>query len=355
MILYVRALKKAGESDALRAMLEDAEQRNNLLTRNIDKEEITNHASDRLSNILTPLRENIDAFSRMFVDARIQDAKDRQILQDRLEKLMRLNVDLGEDAKALSKALRGNSKIQGDWGESVLHRLLEKAGLKEGVNFIAQMSRDERGNTIRTEQGNLLRPDFVILLPNDRKLIIDSKVSLTDYVRMQDADDESEIEILRKRHIASVKKHIDELATKNYAKEVKGAAEHVLMFMPVEGAYLEAYSSEERLWEYAFAKKIVIISPANLASVLLLTEQLWRREKQNSNAEEIARQAGLLYDRLVMFAEEFTKIKTSLFAAQKAYDECAHRLSSGHLSITSRAEKLRNLGAKTSKRLPEII
>lgn len=354
-VLYIRSLKRAGEADALRLMVSDERRLNSELTKRIEQQAAGEIESRKVNQLLTPLKQQIEQFNNTFIDSRVKDASARQILLERIDRLTVLNTSIGNEARALTEALRGNSKIQGDWGEAVLKRLLESAGLREGVNFEVQLTRDSSGRTLRNEDGDLLRPDVVILLPEGRKLIIDSKVSLSDYVRLQDCEDSELKKSILKRHVASVRRHVDELATKSYHKTVKGAAEQVLMFMPIEGAFLQAFAADATLWDYAYRKKVVIVSPAHLGSILHLVEQLWRQDNQNANAEEIARQAGLMYDRFVAFTEDFLKVQSALISAQRAYDDCAKRLASGHLSLMSRAEKLRELGAKTTKSIPEEL
>lgn len=354
-VLYTRSLKRAGEANALRLMVAEERRLNTELTQQIQHQTAGESEARKVNQLLTPLKQQIEQFNNTFIDSRVKDASARQTLLDRIDRLTALNTSIGTEARALTEALRGNSKIQGDWGEAVLRRLLESAGLREGLNFEVQLTRDDSGRTLRNEDGDLLRPDVVILLPEGRKLIIDSKVSLSDYVRLQECTDSDLQQSILKKHVASVRRHVDELAAKSYHKTVKGAAEQVLMFMPIEGAFLQAYAADSSLWDYAYRKKIVIVSPAHLASILHLVEQLWRRENQNANADEIARQAGLLYDRFVAFTEDFLKVQAALSNAQRAYDDCAKRLSSGHLSLTARAERLRELGAKTTKKIPEEL
>ena len=357
IFLYLKNIKNASSTadslEVLRDMLDEEKARSASLSAEIERARLRGEESARLSEILSPLKERIDIFNRNFTDARIKDSATHQQLHDQLERLMNLNSTIGKEARALSEALRGNSKVQGDWGEAVLERLLENAGLRKGVNYETQVTRNATGEVLRNEEGNLLRPDVVIIMPEDRRLIIDSKVSLTDYVNMRECETASRKEEYRKRHLASVRRHIDELYDKNYQKAVRGSADQVIMFIPVEGAFLEA--ANEDLWNYAYSHNVVIASPAHLAGLLHLVNQLWRKERENKSAEEIARQAGLLYDRFVLFAEDFLKVDIALNNARKAYDECSRRLSRGHLSLTARAEKLKGLGARTQKNIPETL
>lgn len=351
----LRLHREVAVCDHLREMLEVETERSRRYKEELDRHEVNSREAEKMNDILSPLRDRIESFNHYYNESRVKDAAVRQKLFDHLDRLMSLNVTLGHEARSLTEALKGNSKIQGDWGETVLQRLLESAGFREGLNYISQMTRDEGGEVLQSERGGRLRPDIVLLLPEGRRLVIDSKVSLTDYVRMSESEDAAGREEYRKRHLLSVKRHIDELSVKRYDKVVKGSAEHVLMFMPVEGAFLEAFGSDSQLWDYAFKRRVVIVSPAHLTAILHLTSELWRQEKQSANSEEIARQAGLLYDRFVLFAKDFLKIRSSLDNSIRAYEDCEKRLSKGHLSLTARAEKLRNLGAKTQSRLPETL
>lgn len=309
--------------------------------------------AEQMDSVMKPMRERVDSLSQLVHRIEVQNSASRQSLDDRLEQLAGLNRSIGEEAKALTRALRGNSKVQGDWGETVLQTILEKAGLQEGVNFRAQPGGDESGS-YRGEEGNLLRPDFVIDLPDGRHVVVDSKVSLTDYVRYCEADTEEERKKCARRHVDSVRKHIKELDTKRYQKAVSGALEHVLMFIPNEGAYLCALQEDADLWKYAYDSNVVIVSAAHLMSVVQLIGQLWREERQDRNAAEIARIAGLLYDSMADFTTRLRKVGASIDASRKVYEETAQMLDDGRpRSILARARKLRELGAKTGKTIAE--
>ena len=246
-----------------------------------------------------------------------------------------------------------NSKVQGDWGEQLLQELLEKLGLKEGVHFTSQDTRDSGGGVLKDESGKMLRPDFILHLPGERKLIVDSKVSLTAFADYAEATDEDARKNAAKRLVRSVRSHVDELKTKQYQKTVKGSAEQVLMFMPVEGAYFLAMDTDSKIAIDALQSKVVIVTPTHLFSVVGLIEQMWRVENQNRNAAEIARIGGLLYDRMAAFAKDFESVADCIQRTQKAYEKCQDDITKGPQSILARAEKMKKLGAKTSKPLPE--
>lgn len=309
----------------------------------------------QMEELLRPLRDRIESFSKTMNDAYVSQTAGTKSLNDQIDRLLKLNASIGEEARNLTLALKGDTKKQGDWGEMVLETLLENAGMQRGIHFRTQVTDQDSGEKLRDEDGRLMRPDIVVSLPGDHKLIIDSKVSLTDYTRSLEAKSEEERARFSARHVASVKRHVDELDRKGYQKLVKGAAEHVLMFVPVEGAYLAAVQTDPELWKYAYDRKVVIVSPTHIFSVMQIVAQMWRQEKQNRNAAEIARQAGALYDVFVRFTEDFSKVGRSLQTAMNTYDDCSRRLSRSNQSLVAKAERLRTLGLKTTKRLGENI
>lgn len=306
----------------------------------------------QIDAVLRPLRDQLGEFRRAVDDSFVRDNASRQSLSDQIERLMTLNVSIGEEARNLTSALKGNSKVQGDWGEMVLESLLESAGLKRDVNFKVQPAADVSGKALRdSDTGRALRPDVMIMLPEDRVLVIDSKVSLTAFTEYHQADDDARRRKAAARHLESVKHHVDELAAKKYQMLFPNAADQVLMFVPNDNAWSLAFSLDDSLWKYAFDKKVTIVSPAHLFSVMLLVNQMWRQENQNRNALEIARLGGLLYDRFVTFTTDFSAIQTALQRASRAYDDCYRDLTAGSQSLVARSERLRDLGARTSRRL----
>ncbi len=305
----------------------------------------------QINELLTPLRTKLEEFSRSVTECYVRENATRQSLSDQLTRLMDLNRTIGEEARALTSALKGDSKVQGDWGEMVLETLLESAGLVKDINFFVQVTKDDTGRVLTDDEGNRQRPDVVVLLPDDHKLVIDSKVSLTAYAQYCDAKDDAAREAAGKRLVRSVKNHIDELSAKRYQERIPNAAEHVLMFMPVEGAYFTAMHLDPELWKYAYDRRVVIVSPTHIFSVMQILAQLWRQDKQNRNAEEIARLGGLLYDRIAGFVAEFENIDKALNQARKAYDKSLRGMTSGSTSIIRTAERLRDLGARTKKRI----
>lgn len=310
--------------------------------------------ANQMNAMLTPLRQRLVELTALIQRVQTDATSSRETLRERIDLLAEQNRTIGEEAKSLATALRGNSKVQGDWGETILQSILEKAGLQEGLNFRAQPGSDASGNAFRDSNGRLQRPDFIIDLPNGHRIIVDSKVSLTDYVEYCDAKDENGRNKYGKRHIDSVKKHIKELGDKQYQKTVPGAMEHVLMFIPNEGAYLCACSLDPELWKYAADQHVVIVSPAHLLSTVHIIGQLWREERQDRNAAEIARIAGLLHDSFADLLDRMDRIGKSIDTARAAYDETRTLLDERNSkSLVRRAQKLKELGAKTTKTLEE--
>lgn len=310
--------------------------------------------ADQLSSILSPLRMRIEDFNREIAKSYTDAAASRRSLSDQIERLTKLNLSIGEDARNLSSALRGNNRVQGQWGETVLESLLERAGLKKGINFDTQVTRDPAGHALRDDDGRALRPDLVIYLPENRNIIVDAKTSLSGYLDYCEATSDQDAKDAMKRHVASVKKHIDELAARNYTKSVEHTAEQVLMFIPNDGALLAAVDIDNNLVPYALDRKIVLVSPSQIMGVVMLVSQIWRKEAQDRNAAEIARLGGLLYDSANDFISDLKNMERSIDTIRKSYDSAISRLTSGSRSFLARAERLRNLGAKTSKKLPDI-
>lgn len=304
--------------------------------------------NSQLSAILEPLKQNIGDFRKAVDDSYLKESSSREALKKQIDLLARSNAEIGNETRRLSDALRGDTRLQGKIGEIVLERMLDNIGFIKDVHYAVQASVSD-GKRIVDDDGKLQRPDLIFFLPDDTKIVIDSKTSLTAYLSYCEAATEEEERIHLKAHAASVKRHIDELSRAQYHKSVPGAIEHTLMFMPNDGAFIAALRAEPTLSEYASARNVVMVSPAHLLSVLQLINQLWRIDKQNRNAEEIAEAGGKLYDKFATFVSEFESIQRNLELTQKSYDKCVRHLSEGNVSIMARAEKLRQLGAKTTK------
>ena len=343
------------QEDSVR-LQKESENRFNILAQKILEEKsktFKESNESRLTEILTPLKENIESFKKEINDKYIKDHTERTQLQEHIKQLQEMNDSISKEAKELSQALRGNTKIQGDWGEMILQTILEKSGLREGDNFVIQATKDENNETLKNEKGGQLRPDVILKMPDGRHLIIDSKTSLTNYVNNVNAETTEDQKNYLKLHIASVKKHIDELKDKKYQDYVKQSGNFVMMFIPNEGAYIAAMQTDPDLWQYAYENRVTIISPTHLISTLKLIHQIWQHDKQTKNAVDIATESGKLYDKFVLFVESLGKIGKSIEDSQKSYEDAMKRLSTGSGNLIGRVEKLKEMGAKASKSLPK--
>lgn len=310
----------------------------------------------RLSEILNPLKEDIKDFKRRVDDTYMNSSKERTLLGEQMKRLMELNMSIGKEARDLTEALSGNTKVQGDWGEMVLETILVKSGLVEGENYFVQRTKNDDGTQIKNDDNGRLRPDVVVALPDKKCIVIDSKVSLTAYVNYINADNEDDRQRFGKAHLLSVRSHLKELETKRYQDFVgvgnDDRIDYVLMFISNEHAYMAAMTLDNNLWMEAYEKRVVIISPAHVISTLRLIAQLWTRDKQTKNALKIAEEGGKLYDKFVGFVNDMQTIEQSLGKANEAYASAMSKLHTGRGCIVSKVENLKKLGAKTSKTLP---
>lgn len=357
------------ENATLREQLrQESEQRNNLrreseqtfkelATAILDEKSQTFKKSneERLGEILAPFKANLESLQKKIDDCYTGEVSEVKSLRDSLKQLTELNATISREARELTDALRGNSKVQGDWGEMILRQILEKSGLEEGVNFTTQATHNADGSKIVGEESNLLRPDVIFHLPEGKHIVIDSKVSLTAYVNYVNATNEEEREAALAAHVASVAQHVKELTAKQYQRYVKDAADFVMMFVPNEGAYMAAMNADTGLWEKAYQQHVVIISPTHLISVLKLMYQLWTRDKQTKNALSIAEETGKLYDKLCGFVKDLQDVGSALTKAQERYDEAWGKLSTGKGNLLKKAEDIKALGIKTAKQLPAAV
>ena len=298
-----------------------------------------------LNLMLEPFKQQIADFKTKVESANEESLKNKSSFDEQFKNLLDLNQTLSKDAENLSAALKGNKKIQGNWGEFQLERILEISGLQKGINYVTQ-------ETFRNDDNQMLRPDVIIKLPNDRNVIVDSKVSLNDYVNYVNCDDEQMRQVYLQRHIQCVKKHIDELAGKDYQKLIKNnMLDYVVIFIPVESAYVEAVRADNSLYDYAYKKNIAITTPSSLLPILRTIENLWQIESQNRNVAEIANIGGSLYDKIVGFVEDMQHIDKSIETARKNYDLAMIKLSTGKGNALSLAGKLKEKGAKVTKNL----
>ena len=306
-------------------------------------------SQENLTALLKPFREQVEQFRKRVDDIHTQDTQGRAELKTQLNTLRDLNSQLNQQAGDLTRALRGDKKLQGNWGELQVERILESAGLQRGREY-------EREANFKDEDGQNRRPDFIVHLPDAKHLIIDSKVSLNDYQQYVSAEDELEREAALKRHIASVRQHIRSLSDKDYPHlEGMKAPDFVLMFMPVEPAFIAAFQADPQLFNDGFERNIVVVTPTTLLATLRTVANLWTLERQNDNAKKLFDQAGKVYDKLRIFAEKMEKLGNQLGTAQRTYDDAWNTLRDGRGSLVRQVEVLEDLGASVRRKLPESI
>lgn len=302
-----------------------------------------------LSEILSPLKERIGEFQKKVEDTNKQNAERNAGLVEQIKLLSDLNKQITKEAENLTKALKGDTKTQGNWGEVILERILEKSGLQKGREYETQVSEV-------AEDGKRYQPDVVIHLPEDKHIIVDSKVSLVAYERMVNSENPEAQVAQLKLHINSIKSHVKGLSEKNYQNlyGVEGL-DFVLLFIPIEPAFTLAVQHEPELFNEAYSKNIVIVSPTTLIATLRTISSIWKQEYQNKNAMEIARQGGALYDKFVAFTEDLKTIGKHIEGSDKAYKESMKKLFDGTGNLVKRAENIKKLGAKTSKNLDQRL
>ena len=295
-----------------------------------------------MTSILTPLKEKIEGFEKKVSESQKESIGMHSALKEQLNNLKDLNLQMSKEAINLTKALKGDSKAQGDWGETQLEILLEKANLAKNIHFTTQ-------GGYRDDDGRLKKPDFIINLPDNRHLIVDSKVSLTNYEAYFNAEDEQQKELHLKKHIESIRKHIKELSEKKYESLYEiNTPDYVLMFVPIEPAYLLALSKNNQLYMEALDKNVVLVSTSTLLATLSTVSSMWRQENQKKNVLEIANQAGRLYDQFVNLTDDLIKVGNQLKTVQGSYDTSMKKLT-GKGNLIKKVEKIKELGAKTSK------
>jgi DNA recombination protein RmuC len=310
-------------------------------------QKFTEQNKSNLDIILNPLKEKIKTFEEKVDKAYKEESAERITLKAEIKNLVELNKQVSEEANNLAKALKGDNKMQGNWGEVILEKILERSGLAKDLEYITQFQTSN-------ESGKTIKPDVVVLLPDNKHIVIDSKVSLTAYESFVNADDESFREKYSKEHISSVKNHIKLLSEKNYqASSEFNTPDFVLMFIPIESSFSMAIQSDAELFNFAWERKIVMVSPSTLLATLRTISSLWKQEKQTKNALEIAKQGGALYDKFVGFVEDLEKIGKSIDTTQAAYSSAMNKLQSGSGNLIKRVQDIEKLGAKTTKSLSE--
>ncbi len=310
---------------------------------------MTASSKETLDSIIKPMQKEMTDFKSRMEQVHKEDTEARSSLERHLEHLKTLNQQMSQEAVNLTQALKSDSKVQGNWGELILERILESSGLREGFEF-------HREKVFKDDEGNRQRPDVIINMPGKKHIIIDAKVSLTDYERAVSSTNKAEKELHIKAHIKSLQKHIQTLADKRYdhIHEIN-SPDYVLMFVPIEGAYLMAIEADSSIFEAAFDKNIAVVTPSTLYATLKLVEQLWRYEKQSGNVAKLTKQAGSLHDKFVIFIKSFEDIETHLGRAQKSYDNALNQLKDGRGNLVNQVKTLADLSGKAKKEIPEHL
>ncbi|MCT4216244.1 DNA recombination protein RmuC [Elizabethkingia anophelis] len=319
-------------------------------------EKFTTLNQNSLKTILEPFQDKIAELKNRVNEAYEKENKERFSLAEKVRELAELNQQISEDAKKLTRALKGESKTQGNWGEMILESILEKSGLVKGREYYLEHElRDENNKAIYSEfSGKKMRPDAVVKYPDERNVIIDSKVSLTAFTELVDETDPEIYTIKLNQHLSSIKNHIQQLSQKAYDDYGK-SLDFVMMFIPSEPAYIAAMQADQNLWNYAYERRILLLNPSNLITSLKLIADLWKREYQNRNTMEIADRGAKLYDKFVGFVENLEKVGKGLDQAKNAYTDAYKQLSTGNDNLVIQTQKLRALGIKSKKELPQSL
>ena len=302
-----------------------------------------------LATLLSPLQGELSGFRQKVEEVYVNESKDRSALAEQVRALSDLNGTLRNETTNLTRALKGDSKAQGDWGEMLLDRLLDSAGLMEGTHYTRQGQHED-------EAGNRVIPDVVLHLPQSRHMVVDSKVTVTAYSEFAGATDEATKAEFLRAHLLSVRQHVKGLGEKNYqALYGVESLDFVVMFMPLEGAFMAALTSDRDLFQFAWDRNVLLVSPSTLLFVVRTIAHVWRQEAQSRNAQDIAERGGKLYDKFVAFAADLGRVGESLEKAQDSYDEAFKKLSAGSGNLVGQAEKLKKLGVRATKSLPQDL
>ncbi|NCA75566.1 MAG: DNA recombination protein RmuC [Alphaproteobacteria bacterium] len=309
----------------------------------------TEQNTSRLDEILKPLGERIRDFEKKVEETYDRESKQRFSLEKEIRNLAELNTQISKEANNLTNALKGQSKTRGNWGEVILETILEKSGLTRDREFFIQQS-------FTNEHGRRIQPDVIVAYPGERNVVIDSKVALVAYEKYASAESREAQEQAAREHLLAVRNHINDLSNKNYQDlYALQSLDFVMLFMPIEPAYLLAMQYDPNLWNYAYDRRILLISPTNLIAALRMIANLWRVEYQNKNVQEIARQSGELYDKFVGFLEDLKDVGSKIEATHKTYDAAMNKLSAGKGNLIRRVENLKTLGARTGKEIPKSM
>jgi DNA recombination protein RmuC len=361
--LAIQLSKKEGDFDNLwdrnKEQKQEVEQLQEKFTKEFENlankilEEKTNKFTEQnkenLKNILSPLQEKIQLFEKKVEDTHKESIDYHAALRQQILGLREMNAQMSKETLNLTKALKGDSKMQGNWGELILERVLEKSGLEKGREYEVQQS-------FTTDEGNRVFPDVVINLPDGKKMIVDSKVTLTAYERyINEEDDDAKAQHL-KEHVMALKRHVDQLSAKNYHDLYQmESPDFVLLFIPIESAFALALNEDTSLYNKAFEKNIVIVTPSTLLATLRTIDSMWANQKQQENAMEIARQAGGLYDKFQGFVDDLIKVGNKIKDTKTEYDNAMNKLVEGSGNLVTRVENLKKMGAKAKKSLPENL
>lgn len=346
---YLKEKLEAQAADFRKLQQQAAAEFENLANKILKKntEDFSEVNRQKINDLILPLKDKIQTFEKKVEETYEKGLKDQTDLRAELKKLYELNYKISTEANNLTRALKGDVKKQGNWGEIVLERILERSGLTEGNEF-------EREKVAQNVDGKTIRPDVIVNLPDKKHIIIDSKVSLLAYERCVNTEDPKERATFIKEHLLSMRSHIKELNNKHYSSSPQfNTPDFVLLFVPVESSFSLAVQEDQQLFGYAWDNKVVIVSPSTLLATLRTIASIWQQENQTRNAIEIARQSGALYDKFVGFITDIEKLGKNIDSLHKNYDEASKKLYTGTGNLVRRVEKLRELGASTTKEIPE--
>ena len=355
---YIEAEKKSAELQAEKNSLQNwhsqfKESFQHLSQNILDKKskQFQEFAEKNLTNLLAPFGDKIQDFQKTVQESYQKESRENFSLKENIKQLCETHEKLKQQTQHLSQTMKGNVKAQGQWGEMILNKILSTAGLIEGEHYITQ----GKGLNLKNEE-KLQKPDVIIKLPDNKHIIIDSKVSLTHYERFVSAESEEDKKTHLSQFIQSLRSHVTQLSEKKYnLAENLSTPDFVLMFFPIEGAFSLALQQDSQLFQFSWNKAIVIVSPTTLLATLKTVESIWKREKQNRNAMEIAKACGRMYDKFTGFAEDLSDIGSCLNKADKSYKSAMQKLNTGQGNIVSKLEKIKSLGARTSKEMPKNI
>ena len=354
--LQTRMHEQVKNAEEKLALLKDAESRlnnqfENLAGKIFDERnrQFTEHNKTSLDHIVKPLREQLGEFKQRIETVYDNENKDRSSLREEIISLRRDTAQMNQEALNLTRALKGDKKTQGNWGEMILETVLEKSGLRKGIEYETQ-------GAFRDENHALFKPDVIVRLPEDKDIIIDSKVSLLAYERHCSTEDDAERIAALKQHTEAVRTHIKSLSSKDYSG-LKGlrSLDFVLLFMPIEAAFIAAFQADERLFTDAFEHKIIVVTPTTLLATLRTIENIWRYERQNENARAIADKAGIVYDKIRGFVEDLDKLGKQLSTVHMTYDGVMNKLTQGHGNLIRQASSFVDLGVKVKKTIPKSM